>query len=168
MKKNQDITKPRYSEQILPVLWALVISRFYCIMYVERAWPRRLRKPVRTPHPLSGMRSGNTTRSKTRSSSCWSIIIVNTRIRSVGHVRMYATEPIGPSGVSSFSFAVAWFLFTKCMPEVLWSYGHLMPKNNIFMESIYTFMVFWLRRRFINNWHFPWNVQKSMKYTSKL
>ena len=34
MKKNQDITKPRYSEQILPVLWALVISRFHC-MYNE-------------------------------------------------------------------------------------------------------------------------------------
>ena len=28
MKENLDITKPRYSEQILPVPWSFVISRF--------------------------------------------------------------------------------------------------------------------------------------------
>ena len=26
-----DITKPRYSKQILPVSWSLIISRFHCI-----------------------------------------------------------------------------------------------------------------------------------------
>ena len=30
MKKNLDIKKPRYSEQISPVHWLLVISRFHC------------------------------------------------------------------------------------------------------------------------------------------
>ena len=30
MKKDLDITKPRYSEQILPVPWPFVISRFHC------------------------------------------------------------------------------------------------------------------------------------------
>ena len=29
MKKNLDITKPRYSEHFLPVPWPFVISRFY-------------------------------------------------------------------------------------------------------------------------------------------
>ena len=29
MEKNLDITKPRYSEQILPVPWSFVISRFH-------------------------------------------------------------------------------------------------------------------------------------------
>ena len=29
-KKKLYITKPRYSEKILPVLWLLVISRFHC------------------------------------------------------------------------------------------------------------------------------------------
>ena len=32
MKKNLDITKPLYSEQILPVPWAFVISRFHCTL----------------------------------------------------------------------------------------------------------------------------------------
>ena len=32
MKKNLDITKPPYSEQILPVPWAFVISRFHCTL----------------------------------------------------------------------------------------------------------------------------------------
>ena len=32
MKKNLDITKPRYSQQILPVPWPFVISRFHCIL----------------------------------------------------------------------------------------------------------------------------------------
>ena len=31
MEKNLDITKPRYSEQVLPVPWPFVISRFHCI-----------------------------------------------------------------------------------------------------------------------------------------
>ena len=31
MKKNFDITKPLYSEHILPVPWHFVISRFHCI-----------------------------------------------------------------------------------------------------------------------------------------
>ena len=30
MEKYLDITKPRFSERILPVSWPLVISRFYC------------------------------------------------------------------------------------------------------------------------------------------
>ena len=30
MEKYLDITKPRFSERILPVPWPLVISRFYC------------------------------------------------------------------------------------------------------------------------------------------
>ena len=30
MKINLDITKPRYSEQILPVPWPFVILRFHC------------------------------------------------------------------------------------------------------------------------------------------
>ena len=30
MEKNLDIMKPRYSEQILPVPWPFVVSRFYC------------------------------------------------------------------------------------------------------------------------------------------
>ena len=30
MKKNLDITKPRSSEQILPVPWPFVMSRFHC------------------------------------------------------------------------------------------------------------------------------------------
>ena len=30
MKKDLDITKPRSSEQILPVPWHFVISRFHC------------------------------------------------------------------------------------------------------------------------------------------
>ncbi len=30
MEKNLDITKPRYSEHILPVPWPFVISRFHC------------------------------------------------------------------------------------------------------------------------------------------
>ena len=30
MKKDLNITKPRYSEQILPVPWHFVISRFHC------------------------------------------------------------------------------------------------------------------------------------------
>ena len=30
MKKNLDITKPRYSEQIFPVPWPFVMSRFHC------------------------------------------------------------------------------------------------------------------------------------------
>ena len=30
MKKNLDITKPRYSKQILPVPWPFVIWRFHC------------------------------------------------------------------------------------------------------------------------------------------
>ena len=32
MEKNLDITKPRYSEQILPVPWQFVISRFHCTL----------------------------------------------------------------------------------------------------------------------------------------
>ena len=31
MEKYHDITKPHYSEQILPVPWHFVISKFYCI-----------------------------------------------------------------------------------------------------------------------------------------
>ena len=31
MEKYLDITKPRYSEQILPVPWQFVISRFHCM-----------------------------------------------------------------------------------------------------------------------------------------
>ena len=31
MEKNLDVTKPRYSEQILPVPWPFVFSRFHCI-----------------------------------------------------------------------------------------------------------------------------------------
>ena len=31
MKKNLDITKPRYSEQIVPVPWPFVTSRFHCM-----------------------------------------------------------------------------------------------------------------------------------------
>ena len=31
MEKNFDITKPRYSEQILPVPWPFVISRFHSV-----------------------------------------------------------------------------------------------------------------------------------------
>ena len=30
MKKNRDITKPRYNEQILMVPWPFVKSRFHC------------------------------------------------------------------------------------------------------------------------------------------
>ena len=30
MKYNLNIKKPRYSEQILPVPWPVVISRFHC------------------------------------------------------------------------------------------------------------------------------------------
>ena len=33
-KKNLDITKARYSEQILPVHWLFVVSRFHCIRYL--------------------------------------------------------------------------------------------------------------------------------------
>ena len=33
MKKNLDTTKPRYSEQILPVRWPFVISRFFLICF---------------------------------------------------------------------------------------------------------------------------------------
>ena len=37
MKNDLDITKPRYSEQILPVPWAFVVSRFRCIqLFLER------------------------------------------------------------------------------------------------------------------------------------
>ena len=34
VEKHLDITKPRYSEQILPVPWHFVISRFHCIGYI--------------------------------------------------------------------------------------------------------------------------------------
>ena len=30
MEKNLDITKPRYSEQILPVPWPFTVSTFHC------------------------------------------------------------------------------------------------------------------------------------------
>ena len=33
MKKNLDTTKPRYSEQILPVRWPFVISRFFFVCF---------------------------------------------------------------------------------------------------------------------------------------
>ena len=36
MKKNLDITKPRYSEQILSVTWPFVISRFHCLYHYMR------------------------------------------------------------------------------------------------------------------------------------
>ena len=32
MKKNLDITKPRYNEHILSVPWPFVKSRFHCIL----------------------------------------------------------------------------------------------------------------------------------------
>ena len=35
MKKNLDITKPRYSEQILPAPWAFTILRFCCTQQFE-------------------------------------------------------------------------------------------------------------------------------------
>ena len=31
MKKNLDVTKPHYSEQILPVPWLFIMSRFHFI-----------------------------------------------------------------------------------------------------------------------------------------
>ena len=36
VKKNLNITKTLYSEQILPVPWPFVISRFHCIMLMLR------------------------------------------------------------------------------------------------------------------------------------
>ena len=30
MEKNLDVTKPRYSGQILPVLWPILISKSHC------------------------------------------------------------------------------------------------------------------------------------------
>ena len=35
MKKNLDITKPRYSEQILLIPWPFVISMFHCILQLQ-------------------------------------------------------------------------------------------------------------------------------------
>ena len=32
MKKNLDITKPRYSEHILPIPWPYVLSRFHIVI----------------------------------------------------------------------------------------------------------------------------------------
>ena len=38
-----NITKPRYSEQILPVPWPFVISKFHCTFPASRGLSRRER-----------------------------------------------------------------------------------------------------------------------------
>ena len=38
VKKNLDIMKPRYNEQILSVPWSFVKSRFHCIIVSLWAW----------------------------------------------------------------------------------------------------------------------------------
>ena len=38
MEKNLDVTKPRYSEHMLPVPWPFVISRFHCDLQSD-GWP---------------------------------------------------------------------------------------------------------------------------------
>ena len=42
MKNDLDITKPRYSEQILPVPWAFVVSRLRCICFRDHCHPVKL------------------------------------------------------------------------------------------------------------------------------
>ena len=38
MEKNLDVTKPRYSEHLLPVPWPFVISTFHCDLQSD-GWP---------------------------------------------------------------------------------------------------------------------------------
>ena len=48
MEKYLDITKPRFSEHILPVPWHSVISRFHCTCFtcsrISRHWEHLLSK----------------------------------------------------------------------------------------------------------------------------
>ena len=38
MEKNLDVTKPRYSEHLLPVPWPFLMSTFYCDLRSD-GWP---------------------------------------------------------------------------------------------------------------------------------
>ena len=45
MEKNLGITKPRYSEHILPVTWPFVISKLHCRRIIAQAIPSVLIPP---------------------------------------------------------------------------------------------------------------------------
>ena len=45
MAKNLGITRPRYSEHMLPVTWPFVISRLHCRRIIAQAIPRVLIPP---------------------------------------------------------------------------------------------------------------------------
>ena len=47
MEKNLGITKPRYSEHILPVTWPFVISKLHCRRIIAQAIPSVLIPPPR-------------------------------------------------------------------------------------------------------------------------
>ena len=53
MEKNLGITKPRYSEHILPVTWPFVISKLHCRRIIAQAIPSVLIPPPPPGH-LSG------------------------------------------------------------------------------------------------------------------
>ena len=72
MKKNLDITKPRYSKkQLLPVPWFFVISRFHCrcfSIWITSQW-NSLPTPVirRATRILSNLKTGEQSNQKTES-----------------------------------------------------------------------------------------------------
>ena len=53
MEKNLGITKPRYSEHIVPVTWPFVISKLHCRRIIAQAIPSVLIPPPPHGH-LSG------------------------------------------------------------------------------------------------------------------
>ena len=52
MGKNLDITKPRYSQQILPVPWPLVKSMFHYILFIFFPSTSHARRMNSTRHKL--------------------------------------------------------------------------------------------------------------------
>ena len=46
MEKNLGITKPRYSEHVLPVTWPFVISKLHCRRIIAQAIPSVLIPPT--------------------------------------------------------------------------------------------------------------------------
>ena len=59
VKKNLDITKPRYNEQILSVPWSFVKSRFHCTYHSKSVGlvPFLVGQPVHATTTLCGIRS---------------------------------------------------------------------------------------------------------------
>ena len=80
MKKNLDVTKPHYSEQILPVPWRFVMSRFH---FIVRPDPCVTTSCKRLP-PICNYRSETPNFSQPKSSS-WNFSYTTTSRKPHAH-----------------------------------------------------------------------------------